>query len=258
MGKVKPYSRRRLSDLRKAWLKRNARLVAALVVGVAVLMAALTWSLAFVGERSALDWYLLGSLHAVFIAGSLHLLNTAFFAHDWQAIGQLRGAWGEESTRTELERARRKGLIWGWVDSVTLQAGDIDHLVVTKSGGLVAIDTKWRSSTESGPPLEMAREAQKVKLRAEGVLRSLLARESGGHRARSNPLQVTPVVVVWGALQQHIPQGARIDDIDFVAGREFVRWLRHRDGESVSKQAADDLLRRVEDFRDKAFGAQGN
>lgn len=255
MGKVKPYSRRRLNVLRKAWLKRNAGLVAALAIGVAVSMVALTWSLAFVGERSALKWYLLGSLHAVLVGGSLHLLSSVFLAHEGKAIDQLRGAWGEENTRTELERAKRKGLIWDWVDSVTLQAGDIDHLVVTKSGGLVAIDTKWRSSTQGEPQFEMAREAKKVKLRAEGVLRSLLGRESGGHRARSNPLEVTPLVVVWGALQQHIPQGARIDDIEFVAGRELVRWLKHRDGEPVSKQAAVDLLRRVEDFRDRALAA---
>jgi len=125
-------------------------LVAALGIGVVVLLVALTALLLFVGERSPLHWYLLGVAHAGLIGAGLHLLNSAFLTVDRDAMSQLRGAWGEENTRSELERAKRKGLIWGWVDSVTLAAGDIDHLVVTKSGGLVAIDTKWRASADGG------------------------------------------------------------------------------------------------------------
>jgi len=256
MGKVKPYSRRRLKRLRKAWIRRNARLVAVLCIGLVVLLLLASALLLFVGQRSPMDWYLLGAIHAGFIASGLHLVNSAFFATDQEAIRQLRGAWGEENTRSELERAKRKGLIWGWVDSVTLAAGDIDHLVVTRSGGLVAIDTKWRDSADGGRQVKMARDAHKVRLRAEGVLRSVLARGSGDHRARSNPLEVTPVIVVWGPLQHHLPAGARVDEIDFVRGRQLVSWLKRRGGNPVSKRAADDLLRRVEAFRAKALEAQ--
>ncbi|WP_166389739.1 nuclease-related domain-containing protein [Nocardioides ochotonae] len=101
----------------------------------------------------------------------------AFLAHDAEAIWHVRGAWGEDNTRDELQRAKRKRLVWAWVDSVTLQAGDIDHLVVTRNGGLVAIDSKWRSKINDAA--DMARAAQKVRLRAEGLTRDLLKGDAG-------------------------------------------------------------------------------
>lgn len=52
----------------------------------------------------------------------------------------IRGAYGEDQTRTELQRAQRAGLVWAWIDSVSLQRGDIDHIVVTRRGGVVALD----------------------------------------------------------------------------------------------------------------------
>ena len=38
----------------------------------------------------------------------LHLLYTAVFAHEPRAIFQLRGAWGEDNTRTEVESGGKK------------------------------------------------------------------------------------------------------------------------------------------------------
>jgi len=86
VGKVKPYSRRRLIGLRRAWIKRNAGLVAALGIGVVVLLVAVTALLLFVGERSPLHWYLLGVAHAGLIGAGLHLLNSAFLTVDRDAI----------------------------------------------------------------------------------------------------------------------------------------------------------------------------
>jgi len=130
-------------------------------------------------------------------------LQAAFLAHDREAIWHLRGAWGEDNTRNELQRAKRNRLIWGWVDSITLQAGDLDHLVVTRHGGLVAIDSKWRNQHTADDALDMARGASKARLRVEGLAQTLLLSQRGGarHRARSNALTVRPVVVLWGAAQ---------------------------------------------------------
>jgi hypothetical protein len=77
----------------------------------------------------------------------LHLLNTAVFAHEPRAIFQLRGAWGEDHTRTGLESARKGRLVWGWVDSIALQSPDLDHVVVTREGGVVVV---VRSSAPMG------------------------------------------------------------------------------------------------------------
>jgi hypothetical protein len=100
----------------------------------------------------SMRWYLLGLAQAGLAAAGLHLLNSAFLAHDPQAMSYVRGAWGEDNTRTDLARARRKRLCGGWVNSIELQIGDIDHLVVTRLGGVVAIDSKWRTR----PPTRMS------------------------------------------------------------------------------------------------------
>lgn len=108
------------------------------------------------------------------------------------------------------------------MDSINLQAGDLDHLVVTRHGGLVAIDSKWRN--HASDTTDMARAANKAKMRAEGLAQTLLQSERGArHRAKVNPLRVTPVVVLWGAAHHGVPDGARVEGIEFVSGRRLVK-----------------------------------
>lgn len=252
MAKVQPYPRQELKRLRRDWRRRNVKLLLAFSAFVFVVLATVTFLLAGVASPNGFTWYLLGALHAGAIVACVHGVDSAFLAHDARAIHQLRGAWGEDITRDELRRAQRRRLIWGWVDTITLQAGDIDHLVVTRRGGLLAIDTKWRSGTGSDAS-DMARAAARARTRAEGLTRSLWKAESGArHRARAHPLPVTPVVVVWGALQHAIPDGARCDGIEFVAGQNLLGWLGQLDGEPVAKDAAREVVRRLREYRDRA------
>jgi hypothetical protein len=159
---------------------------------------------------------------------------------------------GEDNTRSELQAAKRKRLIWGWVASITLQSGDIDHLVLTRRGGLVAIDTKGR--TGANDVFDRARAAHRAKSRAEALARTLLTRERGArHRSKDNPLSVTPVVVLWGAAQHTLPEDARCDGIEFIPGRSLKSWLAALDGEPVSKTEAADLHQRLENFRASAW-----
>jgi len=108
------------------------------VIGFAAIGTAALVPLSFV-----LSGYLLGFAHgavAVFIVsavGLLFLLNTG-------STRQLSGAFGEDNTRDELRRAKRRGYIWGWIDNVEVQGGDVDHLVLAPSG-VFAIDSKWHS-----------------------------------------------------------------------------------------------------------------
>jgi hypothetical protein len=216
--------------------------------GVVVLIAAETILFTAILTPTAFTWWLLGLFQATVVAIYLHALHAAFLAHDREAIWHLRGAWGEDNTRSELQRAKRKRLIWGWVDSIDLQAGDLDHLVVTRRGGLVAIDSKWRN--EATDTVDMAQAAHRVRLRAEGVARTVLKAERGArHRGKSNPLRVIPVVVLWGAAQHHVPDRAQVSGIDFVPGRRLLRWLRTLDGEPVDKLAARDVIERLEKYR---------
>lgn len=252
MTKYHPYSRREFRRRFAGWARSNAWLITWLTAGLGVLLAAETFLLIGVGTPGPVSWWLLGAVQAGMVALYLHLLHNAFLANDREAIRHLRGAWGEDNTRSELQMAKRRRVIWGWVDSITLQNGDIDHLVVTRRGGLVAIDTKWRSDTHD--VIDMARAAHRAKSRAEALAQTVLTRERGArHRSKDNPLSVTPVVVLWGAAQHTLPDGARSDGIDFIPGRSLRRWLATLDSEPVSKAAATDLIQRLEHFRANAW-----
>ena len=250
MAKFKPYSRRVLRDLRRAWLRRNRRLVALACLVVIGLSAALTaWTVIFT-PGSRFGWYLLGILQTTLVGAFAHGLNTGFLLHDRDGVRHLRGAWGEENTRTELESAKRRRLIWGRVDSITLERGDLDHVVVTRCGGVLAIDSKWRNGTDSMDVEAMAAAATRVRSRAEWLTRQLLSPERARHRARGVAVRVRPVVVIWGAEQHRLPkEGAQVHGISFVAGRQLLAWLRQLDGERVTKEAAVELLTTLRNYR---------
>ena len=245
MSRHHPYSRREFRRRLRMWLRRNRMLVAGFTAGLIVVLVVITGLALATGTHSGFTWWLLGSLQTGAVAAYLHLLHTGFLAHDADAIRHVRGAWGEDNTRSELHKAKRQRLVWGWVDSLGLQHGDIDHLVVTRNGGLVAVDSKWRS--QASDTADMARAAKRVRHRAEGVTRDLLKGTTrGARRARVNPLSVTSVVVLWGPAQHGVPDGASVDGIEFIAGRRFVEWLSRLEGESVDRAAAADIVHSLE------------
>jgi hypothetical protein len=223
-------------------------LLAALTLGAAALLGIETLVFTVLVSPTAASWWFLGVFHALVVAAFLHVTQLAFLAHDPDAVRLLRGAWGEDNTRSELQRAKRRRLVWGWVDSITLQAGDLDHFVLTRRGGLIVIDSKWRNRATD--TIDMARAAHRARLRAEALADSVLPRERRArHRSNVRPLRVTPVVVLWGAAQHGVPERAHVDGIEFVAGRHLLAWLRQLDGQPISKNAAHDILERLERYR---------
>ena len=206
-----------------------------------------------VGHPGAFQWFLLGAisvlLPSVLVAG----LGLGFLVSDPIAIRQLRGAWGEENTREELARAARRGHIWGWVDSVTLAVGDIDHLVVTRKGGLVAIDSKWRSRVDAAGRDAMIEDANASRRRAEGVVRTVLSRERSGRRADGTSLRVRPVVVLWGPSQSSLPDATKLGEVEFVRGSNLVRWLASVEGDVIEQRPAEQVLARIEQYRAEAW-----
>jgi hypothetical protein len=259
LTKFRPYSSREFRRRFLEWVGRNLRTVSVLSAGTSGLLVALTLLLLVLMPASGFKWYALGTIHVGVIAVYLHLLRSAFLAHDREAIWHLRGAWGEDNTRTELQRAKRKRLVWGWVDSITLQAGDLDHLVVTRQGGLVALDSKWRNQHTADDALDMARAASRARVRAEGLAQTLLKSQRGAkHRGRANPLTVRPAVVLWGAAQHNVPDGAEIDGIEFIPGRRLLDWLSRLEGQPVTKDAAAELLERLTGYRATAWDQTHN
>ena len=249
MTKYHPYARRRLRSLFRRWVHANLWRVAVLLAGAALLIAFETWMFLALDLSEGLRWFLIGLVPTLIAALVVAGLFIAFLTHEPEGIHQVRGAWGEDFTRDELVRARRKRLIWGWVDSVTVQGGDIDHLVVTRSGGLLALDSKWRSDVAQLDPSAMAAEASRARLRAEGVVQTLVKKERGSHRAPAKSFRVTPLVVIWGGAGNHVPESASVEGVGFVPGRGLVDWISTLAGEAVDEAAAADLLSRLEDFR---------
>lgn len=220
------------------------------VVGVIAIEAVIVLSLDAPGP---IQWFILGSISTLLVGAFVAGLGLGFLVGDPVAIHQVRGAWGEENTRDELKRARRNGHIWGWIDSVTLEAGDVDHLVVTRQGGLIAIDSKWRSRVDSAGRDAMVREASNARRRAEGVVRSVLSRERSGRRADGTSLRVRPAVVLWGAAQSTLPDGATFEGVEFVRGRDLARWIETLDGDAVDSGPAEVLLASLEKYRAKTW-----
>lgn len=251
MSKYLPYSRRALRTMFKAWARHNRRLLALMAIAMVALLALETLMIGLLWHLPGRG-YVLGLMHAGIVAAFIQVVAVTFLASRREAIWHLRGAWGEENTREELKRAKRKGLIWGSIDSVNLSSGDIDHLVVTRSGGLVALDSKWRTEPVTDPA-ELARSAAKVKLRAEGVARSHLRSIRGSHRAAGHSVTVLPAVVLWGPAQHELPPNAQSAGIRFIGGKRLVRWLAELEGQPVDRIEAEDLLRQLEEFRASAW-----
>lgn len=57
------------------------------------------------------------------------------------------------------------------------------------------------------------------------------------------------IVVLWGAAQHDVPDGATVDGIDFTAGQRLLAWLTDLEGDPVTKAAAADVVDRLEHFR---------
>lgn len=156
--------------------------------------------------------------------------------------------------RTRARSSRRRSVAGSCgvgVDSIGLERGDLDHVVVTRRGGVLALDSKWRNQTTVSDTRAMAAAAHRVRQRAEAVARSIMQAERARHRARVDSVRVRPAVVVWGAEQYRLPGGvAQVDGIDFVAGSQLRGWLRQLDGEVVTKAAAAQIEAALVAFRD--------
>jgi hypothetical protein len=253
MAKYRPYSRRVLRQRLRAWLAAYAKEVALAFLAAGLFIAVEAVLLLRVGTPGPLQWFFLGSISTLVVGALIAGLGLGFLVSDPVALHQLRGAWGEENTRDQLKRARRKGHIWGWVDSVTLAVGDIDHIVVTRHGGLIAIDSKWRTRVDTAGRDAMVKEASDSRRRAEGVVRTVLSRERSGRRADGKSLRVRPAVVLWGSSQSSLPDAATFADVEFVRGRDLVRWLETLDGDAIEQGPAEVLLTSLEKYRAAAW-----
>lgn len=256
MSRPASYPRRQLAQEFRAFLRRRRRHVLSLVAIEVGLTALLSVVLLMFWHRGPALWYVLGGLHMLLICAVPGAIGLAFLANSRTAIWNLRGAMGESNTSEVLQSARKQRIVWGYVESVAVTGGDIDHLVVTRAGGVLAIDSKWRNQVTADTLTSDAAAARAAARRAESILRSehvgTLKREARArHRDVGASFSVTPVVVIWGAVRHEMPDNAMRDGVEFVPGEKLGAWLTARNDQPVDKAVADDLLERLTAFRDR-------
>lgn len=256
MSKPASFPRQQLAVEFRAFLRRSRRHVLSLVAIEVGLTALVTVVLLVFWNRGPALWYVLGALHMLLICAVPAAVAIAFLTNSRTAIWNLRGAMGESNTSEVLKTARKQHAVWGYIESVAVTGGDIDHLVVTRAGGVLAIDSKWRNKVTADVLTSDAAAARAAARRAESILRSehvgALKREARArHRDVGASFSVTPVVVIWGAVRHEMPDSAIREGVEFVPGEKLGAWLRARNDHPVDKTVANDLLERLAAFRDR-------
>jgi hypothetical protein len=139
-----------------------------------------------------------------------------------------QGADGESFTARELRRAGRSG--WRTVHNLTLEGGDIDH-IVTGPGGVVAIETKhsdaeWHWLQRRDIHRRWVRQATDSARRA----RALVRQHAGVH------VDVRPIVVAW--VRGFDDEVVEVDGVRVVHGSRLADVLTALD-ETLTPQQAD-------------------
>lgn len=186
-----------------------------------------------------LNGYALGFVHGatmVFIVATIGL----FFLLHTGSVRELSGVYGEDNTRDILRVAKRRRHVWGWIDNLEVQGGDIDHLVATPDG-VFAVDSKWHGIDLTELVLRTdATAARRAARLASLILRSL----------RLQDLPVQPLVVVWGRGQHDLQGDPRVvDGVEIVGGLEFGNWLARHSAGDLTTQRAEQALAKLGEFK---------
>lgn len=198
------YPRRQVRRAFRSYLLHNWAGLATVILLWAAVLAVLAW---------ALDGYALGLAQGAFATALVPMVLTSFLLVSGSAF-QLSGAWGEDNTRDVLKAAKRKRSIYGWVDNLEVQGGDVDHLVITRAGAF-ALDSKWHSHGITRDVIAQDIERARMSARrAASIMRSI-----------SRPMPITPVVILWGGNQEWAKGGKTEDGVRFVCGSELKSWL---------------------------------
>jgi hypothetical protein len=231
MSKRHSYARRTMRKTLRSFLRANGWSLApiALVAVLGTLPAYLThhrWEAGFITGFMLMAFVLIVAL--------------AFALHT-EGLQQLAGAWGEDNSRDEIDKARRQGHVWGAVHNIEIGGfGDIDHVVLTP-GGVLAAETKWKFRELGRKWLHSdLRQARAAAAKTRSVLRS---KDIGVIH------DVTPVLVVWGKGRHEIAEGGElIDGVHVVAGSDLSAWLSRWGTGRLAQDNAEPVLSSLEAF----------
>ena len=146
MKRIRSYTERQVRSEWWGFLRSNAYVLS---------VAASLFALAGLGASSLSDGYAAGAIHGFLVAAFAGLTCLMFAATGHSS--HLYGQWGEQNTRDCLKSARRWRRIYGFVDSLEVRGGDVDHLVLTPSG-VLALDSKWHGQAITADALARDRD----------------------------------------------------------------------------------------------------
>lgn len=135
----------------------------------------------------------------------------------------LMGALGEQLTASELRPLQRHG--WRLVNHLTLRTYDIDHVLVGP-GGAYAVETKW-----SAHPWTLEPPEDRIRNAARQALGNALDLQRWSNLRRAGVIQVTPVVMLWGAGTRpgdtpptDLDSSTHVDGVRVVLGPTASHW----------------------------------
>ncbi len=248
MGDPKPYSRVQSSARLRPWL-RDRRM---LLIRMSSVMAGLIAINAFVLSLTMPDsvrWAFIGGMVGAAAIGICWMMHLSFVVHDRSAVYELRGAWGEDFTRDVLKRARRRRQIWGVVNGLATQRGDIDHIVVSRNGGLVVIDSKFRTELTAKDWESMIEAGRGHRRSMEALARSIITRSNGRHRGQER-LPITPAIVLWGPARREVAKQV-VEGVHLMSGDDLYGWLKDLDGESIPKAFGRELTDALREWAER-------
>jgi len=226
------YARRRLRASLWRFIRENKATVGAL--------SAITVAMAVFARLAEPSGFMQGLMIGV-TATVLAAFFLLVFLISTGSIFTLAGVWGESFTNEEIDKAIKRGQVWGSVSNIEIGGFDIDHLVVAPSG-VFAVETKMHTANLTNArkhaDLDQARDSAR---KATSVLRSKhieLRRE------------VRAVLVVWGKASADIPDGGReVDGVQLLAGSDLATWLSRQSTGRLAQDTAEEMLTKVKAFR---------
>lgn len=211
------------------WLRRNLR---PLLPAVGLILLAFAISAA-VAPTSFIRGAVVGG-GLTFTAGLF--LFAALIGSD--SMRFVLGTLGEDATEEFFSTRARRRAGWHLINGVIINGRDIDHIAIGP-GGILAIETKWRSAQKHSR--DWAVQARGQAADAARVANNLIRQEAG------NSLVAVPVLMEWG------PGSPPRTDMDHdgvicVTSKDLVpfeRWLEDR---RLSLEEADRIGAAIDDF----------
>lgn len=230
--RLMPYSnhpRRQLYKGFRAYIRRDRRDLAQAMLAISACVAIILFF-----NRGLIGGLLTGAL--ITFLGAAILWNYLIYG---DALRYLHGAWAEDWTREELQRAVADNLAWHALDNIQLQGGDVDHVLIAP-GGVIAVETKFYGKAgRAAYAVDHVRGAARAATRVAGLLTTV----------RAVGQDVYPVMVIWGPGAKPLADVAEEGGVTVVKGTALLQLLRRYSTGRLAQDHAADLFDALSRYR---------